>query len=630
MTKRIARTFALGIVIIIGAVGCGSPAKPPATTATDVVSQKITPQGKIPVTVLVKNAFSINTFEKAVEEKFPQLDIIQVGNFTSDMGIAEYEARMEHNDMTDMVMTWPVSAGEEYFSQRLIEMSAMPFSDKYVKSMLNNIARDGKLYYLPGPSQVRGIVYNKTLFRENNWEVPTDFDGFIALCKKIEQSGIRSLQLGLKNSEVLDTAFFGYGYENSLRKPENAQWLANYNTGVGNFADNFKPALDTFQKLIDEGVLKSKDLDVDYSVRENMIFNRKCAMVEDSVLLARMGTEYNGCTDEFGIMPFFNSGKDSDWARLYPVCYVGASKNLEQPENKEKLSLVTQVLEYISTPEGQAALAGDTGGMFSSLKGVAPSDISEFKDLMTALNNGRYAVFPTLKNSQNALREGLAKMLKGELDATGVSDMVNKENLSPPVITPSPVVGSATENFTLMETGNYITDTMREQSGSDIALFLDNGKDGKQNGRGVAAKIYSGEITKADIKRILPDFKQGEKGDLIKVVMTGESLLTTLEHSVPFNNNQSGWFYYFSGLKMEFAPAAQPGSRIKSVTDLNGNTIDPQKEYTVAVMDKCVPTNLLISSAPMGITIGDLLEQKIATAKTISPSKDGRFVIANP
>ena len=66
----------------------------------------------------------------------------------------------------------------------------MPFTSRYNTAMLNSIARDGKLYYLPGPAQVRGIVYNKTLFEEKGWKVPNDFNSFIALCRTIEASGI--------------------------------------------------------------------------------------------------------------------------------------------------------------------------------------------------------------------------------------------------------------------------------------------------------------------------------------------------------------------------------------------------------------------------------------------------------
>lgn len=611
-------------MLTTGLVSCSQK----VNTQTEILTQKVLSPDKIPITVLVKNAFTINTFEKEVEKKFSNIDIIQVGNYSSNMGIAEYEARLKNGDLTDIVMTWPLDVGEEYWSQHLLDLSSFSFTGKYATSMLDNISKDGKLYYLPGPSQVRGIVYNKTLFEEKGWSVPTDFDSFIKLCKTIEESGIRSFQLGLGNQEVLDTAFVGFGYEQSFSKPENAHKIKNYNNGIGSFADNYTPALETFQVLIDNGILRKDDLNLRYQNREQMLFTRQCAMVEDSVLLTRMGFERNGCTDEFALMPFFNPGTQSDWARLYPVCYVGVSKQLADGKNQEKYNLVKELLEYISTPEGQAALAGDTGAMFSSLNGVAPPDIPEIVDLLPALTHGRYAVFPTLKNAQNALRLGLAAMVEGTATAADVIKMVDKENTTPLVPIPHKVLGKATEDFTLIETGNFLTDTMREESGCDIALFLDNGKDGLSNGKGLAGRLYEGEITSLDTFRVFPDLRNSEKGVMWKVTMTGADLVKTLEHSISVDNNIRGWFYYFSGLKMTYAPSAEAGSRISKITDINGDKIDSERLYSIAVMDGTIPEEYIKSSEKTDTLISGVFEKAIMDAGTISPSGDGRFTVS--
>lgn len=622
--KKLLRPLAMTacVSLLVGLFGCQG-----AKDATDeILTQKALSKDKTAVTVLVKNAFSINTFEKVVEEEFPQVDIVQVGNYTSNMGTAEYAARMKNDDLTDIVMTWPMDAGMEYAADRLVDLSSMPFSGKYATSMLDNISQEGKLYYLPGPSQVRGIVYNKTLFSEKGWAVPDSFDGFAKLCAEIEASGMRSLQLGLKNSEVLDTAFVGFGYEQSFSKPENAKWISAYDGGVGKFADNFTPALDTFQKLIDNNILQKGDLDIFYADRETMLFTRKCAMVEDSVLLTRMGFERNGCTDEFALMPFFNPTADSDWARLYPVCFIGVNKHLTEPANKEKYKIVTELMEYISTPEGQIALAGDTGAMFSCLNGTEPPDIPEIQDLLTTLSHGRYAVFPTLKNAQGALRTGLAGMVNGTMTAAQVAESVDKQNASPALKATVMVIGTAAEDFSLIETGNFITDAMRKEAGSDIALFLDNGKDGVSNGKGVSGRIYKGDFTALDASRILPDLRHGENGELWKVTMSGADLMKTLEYSITVDNDRAGWFYYFSGLKMTYDVTASPGERIMKITDDSGKAIDPAKIYSVAVMDETVPPSLLRSCEKTGVQISAIVENAISLT-SISPSKDGRFTV---
>lgn len=620
--------LSLSLLAVLTACTPQSPGVEPVEQ--DILTQKVIPQEKTPVTILVKYAFSIHTFEKAVEEKFPSIDIVQVGNYTGNMGVAEYNRRLANDDLTDIVMTWPLDVGEEYWADRLMDLSALPDTSSYNVSMLNTIARDGKLYYLPGPSQVRGIVYNKTLFEEKGWAVPQNYEEFTQLCLTIEESGIRSLQLGFGNAEVLDTAFVGYSYGNSFSKPADAQWLFDYNQGKGSIEQQLGPALDVFRDFVDKGIWKKEDLDLYYQDREQMLFTRQCAMVEDSVLLTRMGLEYNGCADEFALMPFFSPGAEGDWARLYPVCYIGFNKQLTNPENKEKYDIVMQLMNYISTPEGQEALMADTGGMFSSLQGMAPPNIPEIDALIPALTHGRYAVFPTLKNAQGALRKGLAGMVSGELTKDEVIAMTDAENLSPPVQAPPPVLGNATADFSMTETGNFVTDAMRAAAGTEIALFMDNGKDGKYNGKGISACLYQGEQTMVDIGCIMPDLKHGEKGTLQKITMTGEDLLKTLEHSMLVDNNIGGWFYYFSGLRMEYAPAAEPGSRIQSITDDKGEKIDPQKIYTIAVMDGSFPENYAQSVEETGKKISDIVADAIKEQKTIAPSADGRFTVIQP
>lgn len=596
--------------------------------ANEVLTQKVREPGRTPVTVLVKYAFSIHAFEKVVEERFPNIDLVQVGNFTQDRGLVEYLARLEHDDLADIVMTWPLQLGEKYWKDRLLDLSAMPFTNRYITGMLDAIARDGKLYYLPGPAQVRGIVYNKTLFKEKGWQVPTNYEEFIELCHTIEASGIRALQLGFSNSEVLDTAFVGFNYRSSFRSPADMQWLADYNDKKqGSFGDQFGNALNVFQQMIDEGVWKPGDINVRYSQRENMFFNRECAMIEDSVLIARLGYDRTGSTDEVALMPFFNPGTPSDWVRLYMVCYIGLNKHLAEPQNKAKYDLVMQLMDFISSPEGQIALSADTGAMFSSLRNAPPPDVPEIIDIDASLRQGRYAVFPELKYAQGALRSGLAGMVSGYLTAKDVILMVDKQNLNPPPVIPPSVLGKAETDFSIIETGNFITDVIRAKTGADIALFLDNGKDGTYNGKGICSRLYKGQLTTADIFRLMPDMKHGEVGSVQILSMTGANLCKALEYAVTVNNGESGWFYYFSGLRMAFAPTAAPGSRIKEISLADGKALDPNHVYLVAAMDNTVDPKYVSNLKETGILIEDLLIQTIREKKTIAPSGDGRFNI---
>lgn len=532
-----------------------------------------------------------------------------------------------HDDIPDIVMTWPLDVGREYWSDRLLDLSGMEFSSRYNTSMLNDISTDGKLYYLPGPAQVRGIVYNKTLFKEKGWEVPKDYEGFLELCKTIEASGIRSIQLGFQNQEVLDTAFVGYNFGNYFSRPQDLEWMDNYNQGIGSFGEQFGGALDVFQQMTDAGVWKASDLEIDYSEREKMLFTRQCAMVEDSSLLAKMGYSQTGTSDEFALMPFFNPGSNNDWARLYMVCYIGLNKHLAEPENKDKYDLVMEIMNYISTVEGQKMLSADTGAMYSSLIDATPPDVPEIEALIPALNQGRYAVFPTLGNAQGALREGLAGMLKGTLTKEDVIRMADEQNLFPPVTESPKLLGEASESFSLTDTGNFVADAMRTWGDCELALYLDNGKDGNYNGKGISGRIYAGDITTSDIDRIMPDLKANDSGALWKASISGEDLLAVLENSVSVENNQTGWFYYFSGLKMELDPTAEPGNRVKKITASDGSAIDPARNYTIVVTEGSVPEEYLQNCSKTDSLSYDIVTRAVESAGTISPAKDGRFIL---
>lgn len=616
--------FIITLSLLLFLSGCSAS---DSNKSEDVLTQKAASKGKTQITVLVKYAFTINEFEKAVEKQFPDIDLVQVGNYTRNMGIEEYAARLEHDDIPDIVMTWPLDVGREYWSDRLLDLSGMEFSSRYNTSMLNDISTDGKLYYLPGPAQVRGIVYNKTLFKEKGWEVPKDYEGFLELCKTIEASGIRSIQLGFQNQEVLDTAFVGYNFGNYFSRPQDLEWMDDYNQGIGSFGEQFGGALDVFQQMTDAGVWKASDLEIDYSEREKMLFTRQCAMVEDSSLMAKMGYSQTGTSDEFALMPFFNPGSNNDWARLYMVCYIGLNKHLAEPENKDKYDLVMEIMNYISTVEGQKMLSADTGAMYSSLIDATPPDVPEIEALIPALNQGRYAVFPTLGNAQGALREGLAGMLKGTLTKEDVIRMADEQNLFPPVTESPKLLGEASESFSLTDTGNFVADAMRTWGDCELALYLDNGKDGNYNGKGISGRIYAGDITTSDIDRIMPDLKANDSGALWKASISGEDLLAVLENSVSVENNQTGWFYYFSGLKMEFDPTAEPGNRVKKITVSDGSAIDPARNYTIVVTEESVPEEYLQNCSKTDSLSYDIVTRAVESAGTISPAKDGRFVL---
>lgn len=247
----------------------------------DILTQKQTEAGKIQLTISPKYAVDLNDFEEAVEMRFSNLDLIQVGNYTSNYS-DEYAQRLANDDLTDIIVTWPLDKAAQDCGDRLIDLS--------------------------GPTQIRGIVLNKTLFKENGWKIPTNFEEFVIVCREIEASGIRSLQLSFWNHEVLLYAFEGFAYSESFSSPRAIEAVQNYNQGEGSLQDFVLPAFDVYERLIAEGIFKPEDLDIRYPMREKMFFQRECAMMNEAFAINPKKMEKANFTDELAFIPFFCPG----------------------------------------------------------------------------------------------------------------------------------------------------------------------------------------------------------------------------------------------------------------------------------------------------------------------------------
>lgn len=599
------------VMVLLLFLFCACSAKSPR----DILTQEQTEAGKIQLTISPKYAVDLNDFEEAVEMRFSNLDLIQVGNYTSNYS-DEYAQRLANDDLTDIIVTWPLDKAAQDCGDRLIDLSGLEFTSNYMISMLNDIAQDGKLYYLPGPTQIRGIVLNKTLFKENGWKIPTNFEEFVTVCREIEASGIRSLQLSFWNHEVLLYAFEGFAYSESFSSPRAIEAVQNYNQGEGSLQDFALPAFDVYERLIAEGIFKPEDLDIRYPMREKMFFQRECAMMNEAFAINPKKMEKANFTDELAFIPFFCPGKENSWGHIIPYQYIGLNGNLQKRGNEEKLELALQIMDFISTPEGQAALGNYSNTMFSSLIDNDSEVSADLIYMRETIENGRCVTFPTFENSDEALYQALAAMLRGEINRDEAIALVDAANQNPIQPEEASVIGVATETFSLTETGNYVTDVLRKRADTDFALFLDNGKDGTYNARGISAKFYKGDILESDVTlRVLPVLQHGETGYLNIAVMTGANLINALEYTL----DDGDWFYYCSGLQMNYDPTAEPGSRIKKITDSQGQDIQPEKQYTVAIMEGSVDDDYITSLETTEILIKDLIISDIQEKGTITP-----------
>ena len=60
------------------------------------------------------------------------------------------------------------------------------------------VPQDG-VYAVPYMANAAGVLYNKDLFEEHNWSIPTTWEEFLSLCDSIQAEGIQPLYFGYKD-----------------------------------------------------------------------------------------------------------------------------------------------------------------------------------------------------------------------------------------------------------------------------------------------------------------------------------------------------------------------------------------------------------------------------------------------
>ena len=121
------------------------------------------------------------------------------------------------------------------------------------------------------------MVYNKTLFEENGWEVPTTYDELKELCGKIQDAGITPWFMPGADGWQHQLAFFQIG---GVYEEATPGLYDDLNTNKATFADNEKmlEVLNEFKELSDAGYFGDDWIGTDSTNMSNEFGDRNCAM----------------------------------------------------------------------------------------------------------------------------------------------------------------------------------------------------------------------------------------------------------------------------------------------------------------------------------------------------------------
>jgi raffinose/stachyose/melibiose transport system substrate-binding protein len=191
--KQIRRIFLLVALIACGMLlgGCGS---------------KDDSNGKVVIELVQYKPEAVDIFD-ALEEKFNAThDDIELKIDSPNDAMTILKTRFIREDNPDIIGI----GGDINYSNFLDAEMLMDVSDfdglsdikeNYLSTNkdLEYVPLDG-VYAVPYMSNAAGVLYNKDMFEENGWEIPTTWDEFTALCEEIQATGIYPLYFGYKDT----------------------------------------------------------------------------------------------------------------------------------------------------------------------------------------------------------------------------------------------------------------------------------------------------------------------------------------------------------------------------------------------------------------------------------------------
>ncbi len=160
------------------------------------------------------------------------------------------------------------------------------------------------------------MLYNKSLFEENGWEVPANYEELKALCAQILDAGITPWFMPGADGWQHQLPFFQIGGIYEEAQPGLYEAL---NNNTATFADNEKmlEVLNQFKEFSDAGYFGEDWIGTDSTNMANEFADRNCAMALANSSYIKQIKEDTGTEDEFGL--FIEPLGDNTWFPSSPA-----------------------------------------------------------------------------------------------------------------------------------------------------------------------------------------------------------------------------------------------------------------------------------------------------------------------
>lgn len=238
MTKRIVSVL-LAVLMVVALAGCSGGSSD---------------SGKIEIEVVQYKQEAVDTFE-ALEKKFNEShDDIHLTISSPNDAMTILKTRFIREDYPDIIGF----GGDVNYSNFVDAELLADVSDfeglKNVKQAYLDILESLEFvptegtFGVPYMANAAGVLYNRDMFEEHGWSIPTTWTEFTTLCETIQKAGIQPLYFGFKDTWTTLAPWNALAIE--LAPADAYQQV---NAGTATFEEYYRPVAEKMKKLLDYG-----------------------------------------------------------------------------------------------------------------------------------------------------------------------------------------------------------------------------------------------------------------------------------------------------------------------------------------------------------------------------------------
>lgn len=162
-------------------------------------------EGKVVIELVQYKPEAVDAFE-ALEEKFnAEHDDIELVIDSPNDAMTILKTRFIREDNPDIIgIGGDINYSNFLDAEMLMDISDFDgladIKDNYLETNkdLEYVPLDG-VYAVPYMANAAGVLYNRDMFEEHGWTIPTTWEEFIDLCETIEAEGVQPLYFGYKD-----------------------------------------------------------------------------------------------------------------------------------------------------------------------------------------------------------------------------------------------------------------------------------------------------------------------------------------------------------------------------------------------------------------------------------------------